>query len=73
MKKSNPCSICEKFMKGIQCDEADACPVGLMKKENANLKRRVTKYEQDASWAFEDRVERSREEEYERGRWGIFG
>ena len=60
-------------MKGVRCDEADSCPVGLMKKENANLKRRITKYERDASWAFEDRVERSREEEYERGRWGIFG
>ena len=41
MKEKNPCSICGKYMKGIQCDVADACPVGLMKKENACLKRRL--------------------------------
>ena len=73
MNVNNPCSICEKYVKGVRCDEADVCPVGQMKKENAILKRRLTKYEHDESWAFEDRVEHSREEDYERGRWGIFG
>ena len=31
-EKYEPCSICEKYIEGIICDETE-CPVGIMKKE----------------------------------------
>ena len=58
----NPCIICEKYMKGIRCEEADICPVGLMKKELARLKR---ERRNDGKWELEwedlDSLERSRQ------------
>lgn len=61
----NPCVICEKYIKAVRCDEAEECPVGQMKKENARLKRKL---KQDGKWELEwedsDRLER--------GRQGIF-
>lgn len=58
----NPCIICEKYMKGIRCEEADICPVGKMKKELARLKRQNRK---DGKWELEwedtDRLERGRQ------------
>ena len=35
--KHEPCSICEKYMDGIVCDE-DECPVAIMKAEIERLK-----------------------------------
>jgi hypothetical protein len=44
--KNEPCSICEKYMDGIACDEHE-CPVALMKAEIEMLESEIDKqYEQ---------------------------
>ena len=56
MKKKDPCSICERYMDGIECDEKN-CPVYEMKHENIRLNKKLRslsdslcKAKSDASW-----------------------
>ena len=37
MANSNPCIICEKYIKGRKCEKVE-CPVAIMKAENKKLK-----------------------------------
>lgn len=49
----DPCSICELYAKGEKCEQESSCPVGLMKKENRNLKNRNTRLQKkldEYSW-----------------------
>lgn len=54
---NEPCSICELWMDGIKC-ENDTCPVAVMKRENAELKARVSRLEYDAEWDLENNPDR---------------
>lgn len=51
----NPCSICEKYIKGVRCDDKQ-CPVYLMKQENARLKRELSKAD-TGFWKWEEEIQ----------------
>lgn len=46
--KHEPCSICEKYMDGVACDEHE-CPVAIMKADNDRLED-DNQYLQDRRW-----------------------
>ncbi len=65
-----PCSICENWIKGVECSQSK-CPVYKMKQENqrlrkevADLKAELSQMESDAGWDFENRC---RNRTYEMG------
>lgn len=56
VKKSDPCSICENYMVGVDCQN-ELCPVFGMKAENLrlmktiySLRSQINKMKSDASW-----------------------
>ena len=49
---TEPCEICELWMRGYEC-ENEACPVAVMKRENGELKAKVSRLESDAGWDLE--------------------
>lgn len=52
---NEPCSICELWMDGIECDQCN-CPVAVMKRENAALKAKISRLESDRAYDLENRL-----------------
>lgn len=44
-RKIEPCSICEKYMDGVICEEKE-CPVAIMKEENERLKEKAKGFQE---------------------------
>ena len=63
MEKCEPCSICELWMDGVECDNT-SCPVAVMKRENAALKARISRIESDRGYDLENSL---RDRIYEMG------
>lgn len=67
----NPCTICENYMRGRRCEQAAACPVGILKAENIRLKqenRRLRDKVNEYQWGNPSRVDFDA-----MGRQGVFG
>lgn len=47
-KKKEPCSICEAYIEGVECD-LDGCPVHEMKEENKKLKKQISSLKKEVS------------------------
>ena len=52
---TEPCEICELWMRGVEC-ENESCPIAVMKRENAELKAKVSRLESDAGWDLENNL-----------------
>ena len=44
-RKIEPCSICERYMDGVICEEKE-CPVAIMKEEIERLKQKVNGFQE---------------------------
>ena len=53
--ESEPCSICEYWIRGISCEQCH-CPVDIMKRENAALKEKISRLESDRAYDLENRL-----------------
>ena len=71
----NPCSICEIYMEGYECEtDENKCPIAQMKEENKALKEEnkrlkaaVEKLTADAGWDFEMKCQEQNRRIYEMG------
>ena len=51
----NPCVICEKYMKGVRCEEKE-CPVYQMKEENEKLRKLADNASREWEYSSRDRI-----------------
>ncbi|MBQ4197113.1 MAG: hypothetical protein II659_04615 [Bacteroidales bacterium] len=80
--RKNPCSICEIYMEGYECEiEDNKCPIAQLKSENLSLRSenlslkqqikrledKIDKLETDAGWDWENRVQEDNWKVHEMG------